>query len=39
MDSTFGMARRLVRSLDRYLEGTPAERFEILREVRGDWGN
>jgi UDP-galactopyranose mutase len=39
MDSTFAMARRLVRSLDRYLEGTPAARFEILREVRGDWGN
>jgi UDP-galactopyranose mutase len=39
MDSTYAMARRLVRSLDRYLEGTPAERFEILREVRGDWGN
>lgn len=39
MDSTFAMARRLVRSLDRYLEGKPAERFEILREVRGDWGN
>jgi UDP-galactopyranose mutase len=39
MDSTLAMARRLVRSLDRYLDGTPAERFEILREVRGDWGN
>ncbi|HSJ62945.1 MAG TPA: UDP-galactopyranose mutase [Gemmatimonadaceae bacterium] len=39
MLSTFAMARRLVQSLDRYLDGTPAERFEILREVRGDWGN
>ncbi len=39
MDSTYGMAKRLVRSLDRYLAGTPDERFEILREVRGDWGN
>ncbi len=39
MDSTFGMARRLVQSLDRYLQGDPGQRFEILREVRGDWGN
>lgn len=39
MDSTFAMARRLVRSLDRYLESEPGTRFEILREVRGDWGN
>lgn len=39
MDSTYAMCRRLVRSLDRYLGGKPAERFEVLREVRGDWGN
>ena len=39
MDTTFAMARRLIRSLDRYLEGTPTERFAILREVRGDWDN
>ena len=39
MDSTYAMARRLVRSLDRYRAGTPAERLQILREVRGDWGN
>ena len=39
MDSTLGMVRRLVNSLDRYLEGTSDERFAILREVRGDWGN
>jgi UDP-galactopyranose mutase len=39
MDSTFAMARRLVQSLDRYLGGTREERFEILRQVRGDWGN
>jgi UDP-galactopyranose mutase len=39
MDSTFAMARRLVKNLDRYLEGKSPERFEILREVRGDWGN
>ena len=39
MDSTLAMAQRLVRALDRYLEGAPAERVKILREVRGDWGN
>lgn len=39
MDSTFAMARRLAGSLDRYLAAKPAERFEILRQVRGDWGN
>lgn len=39
MDSTFAMAQRLVRSLDRYLAADPPARFEILREVRGDWGN
>jgi hypothetical protein len=33
------MAQRLVRSLDRYLEAKSDERFGILREVRGDWGN
>jgi UDP-galactopyranose mutase len=39
MDSTFAMALRLTRSLDRYLESEPKFRFDILREVRGDWGN
>jgi len=39
MDSTYAMARRLIQSLDRYLEGKTDERFQILREVRGDWGN
>lgn len=39
MDSTLAMAQRLVRSLDRYLEAKSDERFGILREVRGDWGN
>ncbi|MDP9176538.1 MAG: FAD-dependent oxidoreductase [Gemmatimonadota bacterium] len=39
MDSTFAMARRLVQSIDRYREAKPKERFEILRNVRGDWDN
>lgn len=39
MDSTLAMVQRLVRSLDRYLEADAAERFHILRDVRGDWGN
>ncbi|MBS0321533.1 MAG: FAD-dependent oxidoreductase [Proteobacteria bacterium] len=38
-DSTYGMARRLVDSLDAYLAGDPARRLDILRAVRGDWGN
>ena len=39
MDSTLAMTQRLVRLLDRYLEGAPPDRVKILREVRGDWGN
>src|SRR5262249_58998334 len=39
MDSTFAMARRLVRWLECYLAGNPTERLAILREVRGDWDN
>jgi UDP-galactopyranose mutase len=39
IDSTYATARRLVRSLDHYLAGSLAERFAILRQVRGDWGN
>lgn len=38
-DSTFAMVRRLVDSLDDYLAKDPAGRYEILRNVRGDWGN
>ncbi len=38
-DSTFGMARRLVDSLDDYLAGSRERRLAILRTVRGDWGN
>jgi hypothetical protein len=33
------MVRRLLGSLDRYLNGDAAERYDILRGVRGDWGN
>ena len=39
MDSTYAMARRLADSLDDYLSAGPARRVEILRGVRGDWGN
>jgi len=39
MDSTYSMVRRLAASLDDYLAGAPARRVEILRGVRGDWGN
>lgn len=39
MDSTYAMVRRLAASLDDYLTGGPARRAEILRGVRGDWGN
>lgn len=39
MDSTYAMARRLVASLGDYLRAAPARRAEILRAVRGDWGN
>jgi UDP-galactopyranose mutase len=39
MDSTFAMARRLVDSLEAYLEADAPTRLEILRDVRGDWQN
>lgn len=39
MDSTYAMVRRLAASLDDYLASGPARRVEILRGVRGDWGN
>jgi UDP-galactopyranose mutase len=38
-DSTYAMVRRLIGSLERYLVGDAAERYDILRHVRGDWGN
>jgi UDP-galactopyranose mutase len=39
MDSTLGMAERLVESLESYLSADSSRRFEILREIRGDWQN
>lgn len=39
MDSTYSMVRRLAASLDEYLSSGHARRVEILRAVRGDWGN
>jgi UDP-galactopyranose mutase len=39
MDSTLAMAQRLLESLDDYLAGDPEHRFELLREIRGDWSN
>ena len=39
MDSTFAMARRMVDSLEDYLSAKAEKRFEILREIRGDWQN
>jgi UDP-galactopyranose mutase len=39
IDTTHGMVRRLVDNLDAYLSADPAGRFEIMREVRGDWAN
>ena len=39
MDSTYAMARRLVDVLDEYLAAGARRRLELLRDVRGDWGN
>jgi UDP-galactopyranose mutase len=39
MDTTYSMVLRLLSSLDRYLSADAAERFEILRHVRGDWSD
>lgn len=39
IDTTFGMVRRMIEQLERYLGGDPSERFEVMREVRGDWDN
>lgn len=39
MDSTYAMVQRLAASLGDYLSSLPARRAEILRVVRGDWGN
>ena len=37
MDSTLSMVQRLCSQLESYLGAEPAERFEILRAIRGDW--
>ena len=39
IDTTYEMVRRLLVNLERYLGGDGSERFEVLREVRGDWDN
>jgi UDP-galactopyranose mutase len=39
IDTTFDMVRRLVDHLEAYLGAAADRRFEILREVRGDWAN
>ena len=37
IDTTFAMVSRLIALLERYLASDAVERFEIMREVRGDW--
>jgi UDP-galactopyranose mutase len=39
IDTTYEMVRRLLTNLERYLGGDAAVRFDVLREVRGDWDN
>ena len=39
IDTTFGMVRRMVDQLERYLTGDGDDRFEVMRAVRGDWDN
>jgi hypothetical protein len=39
MDSTLSMVKRLAECLDGYLSADLGRRFEILREIRGDWQN
>jgi len=33
------MVERLLESLEDYLGAQPAERLELLRQIRGDWQN
>jgi UDP-galactopyranose mutase len=37
MDSTLSMVQRLCSMLESYLGAEPAQRFEMLRAIRGDW--
>ncbi len=39
IDTTYGMVRRMVDQLERYLTGDGDDRFEVMRAVRGDWDN
>jgi UDP-galactopyranose mutase len=39
IDTTYQMVRRMIDGLERYLAGDAAARFEVMREVRGDWDN
>lgn len=39
MDTTYEMVRRMLDHLERYLGGDATERFDVMREVRGDWDN
>jgi UDP-galactopyranose mutase len=39
IDSTYAMVRRMIENLERYLAGDADERFEVMRDVRGDWDN
>jgi UDP-galactopyranose mutase len=39
IDTTYDMVRRLVDHLETYLGAAADQRFEIMREVRGDWAN
>jgi len=39
IDSTFEMVRRMVDRLESYQGADAATRFDLLREVRGDWDN
>jgi UDP-galactopyranose mutase len=39
MDTTYGMVSRMIEHLDVFLSGSAEQRFDALREVRGDWDN
>jgi UDP-galactopyranose mutase len=39
IDTTYGMVRRMIDHLERFLTGDRVTRFETMREVRGDWDN
>ena len=39
IDTTYDMVRRMVGHVEGYLGATADQRFEIMRDVRGDWAN